>query len=200
MYACSIPPIASFLHIILTVAGALSIVLNYNCCYYTLLHRELPSQPPDNATSGLKAVLRLRLTRTILRVMAHGAPDAATARALLMDIPENAEHPIVQLLFDPALAAAAAAGGGSSGGGRKGRGRGPGRPKGTATAAGAAGGSGGSSSTAARPSRKTGTRASSRAVAQPEPEPDAEEVCVYDYVIASLHTYAYLCVSLPFRH
>eukprot|EP00953_Heterococcus_sp_UTEX-ZZ885_P029277 15551-Heterococcus_DN1.PRE.1 len=123
--------------------------------YHTLLHRELPSQPPDNATSGLKAALRLRLTRTVLRVMAHGAPDAATARSLLMDIPENPEHPMVQLLFDPVLttAAAAAAGGSSSGSGAVRTSR--------ANAA-AAGSGGGSSSTAARPSRKTGTRASSR--------------------------------------
>jgi hypothetical protein len=140
--------------------------------YHTLLHRELPSQPPDNATSGLKAALRLRLTRTVLRVMAHGAPDAATARSLLMDIPENPEHPMVQLLFDPALAAAAAAAAAS------GSSSGSGAVRTSRANAAAAGSGGGSSSTAARPSRKTGTRASSRTVAQPA-EPEAQEVCVY---------------------
>jgi hypothetical protein len=169
------------------------------CYCYTLLHRELPSQPPDNATSGLKAVLRLRLTRTVLRVMAHGAPDAATARSLLMDIPENPEHPIVQLLFDPALAAAAAAAGGgsSSSGSRKGRGRGPGRPKASATAAGAAAGGssgGGSSSTAARPARKTGTRASSRTVAQPAELEAEEEVCVQSCDRTTAHKCVPVCL------
>jgi hypothetical protein len=138
-------------------------------------HRELPSQPPDSAKSGLKAVLRLRLTRTILRVMAHGSPDSVTARALLMDIPENPEHPKVQLLFGPALAAAAAA---AASGSSSGSGRGAGRALGATAAAGS--GSGGGSNVA-RPTRKTGTRASSRTTAQPESEKVC--VCLYTHIL-----------------
>jgi hypothetical protein len=113
--------------------------------------------------------------------MAHGPPDEATAASLAMDIPENPEHPKVQLLYDAARAGAAAAAGGSSsgssggssssrgGGSSGGAGSGSGRATARSRAAAAA---------AARASSRTaGTRTSSRTgAAQPEPE---AEVCVH---------------------
>jgi hypothetical protein len=69
---------------------------------------------PDDLLYGLKSLLQLRVTRTMLRLMVDGSSDAATAATIAMEIPEHTEHPIVQLVYDATAAAAAAAAASSS--------------------------------------------------------------------------------------
>eukprot|EP00953_Heterococcus_sp_UTEX-ZZ885_P010329 6040-Heterococcus_DN1.PRE.2 len=114
--ACSMLTVAAQQHCqswLLWCNGVYRTALRYPVSYYYWLLK-LPSVHPDDLLYGLKSLLQLRVTRTMLRLMVDGTSDATTAATIAMEIPEHTEHPIVQLVYDATAAAAAAAAASSS--------------------------------------------------------------------------------------